>query len=290
MSAMKLSICIVTLNAESSLRKCLRSLKTSRYLCESEIIVVDNNSHDQTVNMLEKDYPCIQLICNRRNEGFSKAINQAIYVSGGELILLLNPDTIVRKNTINELLKVINNQPEIGICGPKVLNEDQSFQKSCRRGLATPWNVFTYFSGLSRLFPHLSLFTGYHLSHIHEDQPSDVDGVSGSCMLIRRKLINEIGFFDDQYFAYQEDSDYCIRAKKRGWKIYFVPSSTLIHIQGTGGSNTIPHRSIYEWHRSYFLFYKKHYAVNYFFLFNFIFYLIMMLKLISTEIVYTLRS
>ncbi|MDP6143048.1 MAG: glycosyltransferase family 2 protein, partial [Candidatus Marinimicrobia bacterium] len=108
--------------------------------------------------------------------------------------------------------------------------------------------------------------------------------------LIRRKLVEEIGFFDDQYFAYQEDSDYCIRAKKRGWKIFFVPSSTLIHIQGTGGSNTFPHRSIYEWHRSYFLFYKKHFADNYFFLFNFIFYIMMMLKLISTEIVYTLRS
>ena len=163
---MKLSICIVTLNAESYLRKCLQSLKASSLACDAEIIVVDNNSHDQTVNVLKKDFPSIRLFCNRRNEGFSRAINEAMYKSCGELILLLNPDTILIKNTINELLKVMNNQPEIGICGPKVLNEDQSFQKSCRRGLATPWNVFTYFSGLSRQFPNLSLFTGYHLSHI----------------------------------------------------------------------------------------------------------------------------
>jgi GT2 family glycosyltransferase len=310
-----LSICIVTLNACDYLRDCLHSIKnpsepisTSAIgnlapgiqlpdpapshppRLELELIIVDNGSTDGTVRMLQQEFPQARLIQNSTNDGFAQPINQALRLSKGKYMLALNPDTIVLPGALESLVEFFTIHPEVGICGPKVLNRDGTLQKACRRGVSRPWAAFSYFSGLSSLFPHSKLFGGYLLNYMDEDATHEVDGVSGSCMLIRRQVIDQIGYFDERFFAYQEDADYCFQVKKAGWKIYYVPAAKIIHFGGQGGSRVQPYRSIYEWHRSYFLYFRKNLAPDYFFLFNWFYYLLMGLKLVITLSANLLRS
>jgi len=309
-----LSICIVSLNACDYLRNCLRSIiEQTSYLrwaeagSESspgeseapassngklnyELVIVDNGSSDETVKMLQAEYPAARLIQNSKNEGFARPVNQALRASSGQFVLVLNPDTIVLPGAINVLVDYLKAHPEVGICGPKVLNRDGSLQKSCKRGVSRPWAAFSYFTGLSALFPRSKFFGGYQLNYLDEDAMHEVDGVSGSCMLIRRLLIAQVGYFDERFFAYQEDADYCFQAKKGGWKIIYLPQAQIVHYGGLGGSRVQPFRSIYEWHRSYFLYYRKNLARDYFFLFNWFYYLLMGLKLVISLVVNALRS
>ncbi len=293
-----LSICIATLNACDYLRNCLRSIReqsSQLHLDNSaptapgqpvgtpilniELIVVDNGSTDGTLAMLQSKYNAVRLIHNDSNLGFARPINQALRASQGRYMLLLNPDTIVLPGAFNELVAYLESHPEVGICGPKVLNRDGTLQKACKRGVSRPWAAFSYFSGLSSLFPKSKFFGGYLLNYLDENEIHEVDGISGSCMLIRRQVIDQIGYLDERFFAYQEDADYCFQAKKRGWKVVYLPSAQIVHFGGQGGSRVQPYRSIYEWHRSYYLYYRKNLAGDYIFLFNWFYYFLMGLKL-----------
>ena len=299
-----LSICIVTLNASPYLRDCLRSIRkqssqlnwvdpdqnhidnnnvepiTRRTRINIELVIVDNGSSDDTTAMLQAEFPSARLIKNDTNLGFAHPINQALHACQGVYMLLLNPDTIVLPGAINTLIQYLDSHPEVGICGPKVLNRDGTLQKACKRGVSRPWAAFCYFSGLSSLFPHSKLFGGYLLNYLAEDEIHEVDGISGSCMLIRKEVIDQIGYLDERFFAYQEDADYCFQAKKNGWKVVYLPSSQIIHFGGQGGSRVRPYKSIYEWHRSYYLYYQKNLAQEYFFLFNWFYYFLMVIKLL----------
>ncbi len=309
-----LSICIATLNASDYLRNCLRSIseqsshlnlgdtsstvsgetlespQTSQLKLNFELIIVDNGSSDDTATMLQSEFPAARLILNGRNDGFARPVNMALRESQGRYMLVLNPDTIILPGAINELVKYMDSQPEVGICGPKVLNRDGDLQKACRRGVSRPWAAFSYFSGLSSLFPHSKFFGGYLLNYLDENEVHEVDGVSGSCMLIRRQVMKQIGLFDELFFAYQEDADYCFQAKKAGWKIVYLPTAQIIHFGGQGGSRVQPYRSIFEWHRSYYLYYRKNLARDYFFLFNWLYYFLMGIKLVVSLIANVLRT
>jgi GT2 family glycosyltransferase len=309
-----ISICIATLNASDYLRNCLRSIceqpdhlqwigsgpavpeqvndrsPASPPRLNFELIIVDNGSTDNTVAMLQSEFPSARLILNGRNDGFARPVNLALRESHGRYMLVLNPDTIILVGGLNELVKYMDAEPEIGICGPKVLNRDGSLQKACRRGVSRPWSAFTYFSGLSTLFPHSKFFGGYLLNYLDENEIHEVDGVSGSCMLIRRQMMQQIGQFDERFFAYQEDADYCFQANKAGWKIVYLPTAQIIHFGGQGGSRVQPYRSIFEWHRSYYLYYRKNLARDYIFLFNWFYYLLMGLKLVVSLIANALRT
>lgn len=298
-----LSICIVTLNASDYLRNCLRSICEQSSLLNwvgadiatpeqpveqsisdqarwnIELIIVDNGSSDDTITMLNREFPAVRLIHNDRNEGFAHPINQALHASQGQYMLLLNPDTIVLPGALNTLVQYQESHPEVGICGPKVLNRDGTLQKACRRGVSRPWAAFSYFSGLSKLFPHSKFFGGYLLNFLDENETNEVDGISGSCMLIRRQMLQQIGYLDERFFAYQEDADYCFQAKKAGWKIVYLPTAQIIHFGGQGGSRVQAYRSIFEWHRSYYLYYRKNLARDYIFLFNWFYYFLMGVKL-----------
>jgi hypothetical protein len=309
-----LSICIVTLNACDYLRNCLRSItEQSAYLenkgfpsnipsppvdispwvgerLSFELIIVDNGSSDGTVEMLRQEFSVSTLILNSKNDGFARPINQALRASSGEYLLVLNPDTIILPGALNDLVAYLKSHVDVGICGPKVLNRDGSLQKACRRGVSRPWAAFSYFSGLSSLFPKSKCFGGYLLNYLDEDATHEVDGVSGSCMLIRRKVVEQVGYFDELFFAYQEDADFCFQVKKAGWKIVYFPKAQIIHYGGQGGSRVQPYRSIYEWHRSYYLYYRKNLAGDYFFLFNWFYYLLMGVKLLVSLLANSIRS
>lgn len=276
---MEISVCIVNLNAGALLRDSLRSLYEHTTELELEVIVVDNGSSDDSQGLIRTEFPQVKLIENTRNLGFTRPTNQAMQAAQGDFVLLLNPDTLVLPGAVQNLLSFLRAHPEVGICGPKILNRDGTLQTPCRRGISRPWNTISYFLGLARLFPKSKFFSGYTMTYLDENTAHEVAGVSGACMLIRRAVIDQIGSFDERYFAYQEDADYCFQAQKAGWKIFYVPSAQIIHYGGQGGSRVQPLRSIIEWHRSYYLFYRKNLAKDYFFLVNWLYYLGMLLKL-----------
>ena len=275
---MDLSICIVSFKARDLLQESLRSIYATIGKLSFEIIVVDNCSEDGTVEMLKSEFPTVQLIVNDENTGYTRPNNQAMRVSKGRYLVIINPDTLVKPGAFETLAAFLDSHPEAGIVGPKVLNRDGTLQKQCRRSEARPWDAFCYFSGLSRLYPHDKRFAGYLMTYLDEDLTHEAQAVSGSCMMIRREVIEQIGFLDEDFFAYQEDSDFCRRARLAGWKIYYNPAAQIVHFAGEGGSGVQPFRSIYVWHRSYYLYYRKHFAKDYFFLFNWVYYAGMLAK------------
>ena len=285
-----LSICILTLDAQALLGNCLRSIYENTHTCRFEIIVVDNHSTDGTVEMLCGEFPDIHLIVNDHNAGFTRPTNQALRAARGKYALLLNNDTIILPCALDQMVEFMEAHPGIGICGPKVLNQDGTLQRQCRRSFATPWDLFCYFSGLSTLFPTSRLFGRYLMTYVDENATHPADAISGSCMLIRREVISQIGLLDERFFAYQEDADFCFRAKQAGWEIYYYPVAQIVHYGGMGGSRANPYRSIYEWHKSYWLYYRKNLASRYFFLFNWFYYGVMLLKLCSALLINAFRA
>jgi GT2 family glycosyltransferase len=277
-NGINLSICIVTYRARDYLLECLRSIYEYTRQISYEIVVVDNGSRDGTAELVRDNFQSVVYVENPGNAGFSRPMNQALRAANGRYVLLLNPDTRVIDDAIQKLVQFLEDNPRVGIAGPKVLNPDGTLQKPCRRSEARPWDVFTYFLGLADRFPHDKRFSGYYMGFIDENTTHEVHGVSGSCMLIRKDVIDQIGSFDEDYFAYQEDADYCLRARQAGWKIFYYPEARITHFGGRGGSRVQPYRSIWEWHKSYYLYYRKHFAKDYVFLFNWFYYFSMFVK------------
>ncbi|MBE0696352.1 MAG: glycosyltransferase family 2 protein [Anaerolineaceae bacterium] len=282
-----LSICIVTYKVHDLLSDCLRSIYQNPPDLPFEIIIVDNHSQDGTIELLQKEFPLVRYIENQKNEGYTLPMNAALKMGSGQYLVQLNPDTLVVPGAFDRLVCFMEEHPQAGICTPKVLNRDGTLQKQCRRSAGRPWDAFTYFSGLSRRYPDNPRFAGYLMTYLDDHAVNEVEAVSGSCMVIRRELVEKIGYLDELFFAYQEDTDFCFRAREAGWKIYYVPDAQIYHFGGEGGSGVEVYRSIYQWHRSYFLYFRKHMARDYFFLFNWLIYLLIAVKLALT-IVFTL--
>ena len=287
---MDISVCIVNFNSKKQLEKCLNTIKPAIKPLSYEVIIIDNYSKDGSQELIKKHFEKVRLITNNRNNGYTSEINRAMKIGKGKYKLIMNPDSRLMPKSINNLVTFMKQKEKSGIVGPLVLNEDGSFQWSCRRGVARPFAVFCYFLGIAKLFPKYPIFTGYHLNHLDVKEINEVSGVSGSCMLVDQELINDIGYFDERFFAYQEDSDYCLRAINSGWKVYYNPNSTVIHKGGHGGSNSVPFRSIFEWHRSYILYYFKHFSKDYGMVFNILYFVIMVSKLIFSEILFMIRK
>ena len=279
LSSPDISLCIVSNKVKGLLSDCLNSIyrQTAKYTFE--VILVDNKSDDGTVEMIRSDFPLVRLIQAPSDMGYTWPMNQALKQAQGRYCVQLNPDTVVIDQAFDRLVDFMESHPEVGICTPKVLNRDGTLQKQCRRSAARPWDVLTYFSGLYRLFPKNHLFGGYLQTFIGEDEIHAVEAVSGSCMFMRRDMIEQVGYLDERFFAYQEDADYCFRARQAGWQIYYVPLAKIIHYGGQGGSRVHPYRSIYQWHLSYYRYYRKNLAIDYFFLLNWLFYGLMAAKL-----------
>jgi len=281
---MDLSICIVTLNAKRVIENCLNSIPNAVGNLSYEIIIVDNNSKDSTIALINDHHLEKTLIQNTVNFGYTKPMNQALRLAKGNWLLQLNPDIVLSENSLVGLMDYAINRPKVGLCEPKILHENGQFQKSTRRGLARPQAVLSYFLGLSKLFPKDKRFTGYQLNHLDENEIHIVQGISGTCMLARREVFDDVGFLDETFFAYQEDSDFCIRAEKAGWEIHYNPHFTATHFTGQGGSKSVAYLANFEWHRSYYLYYKKHFSSDYSFLFNGFYYSLMIFKCIFATV------
>lgn len=277
---MDISFNIVTLNSKNELNECLNSLTSSLATNFTyEINVIDNGSTDGVDEFIFENYPEIKFIKNDTNLGYSKAMNKGLSISQGRYLVQLNPDVFIYPDTFQKLIKWMDEHIDVGISIPKMVNQDGSFQRQCRRGFARPVEVISYFTKLDRLFPKSKVIGNYTKTYLPEDEIAEVDSVSGSCMIVRSEVVNDIGYLDERYFAYQEDTDYCFMAYQAGWKTFYLPIAKVMHFGGRGGSRSNPYKGIYEWHRSYFLYYQKNLAKDYLFLVNWFMYSMVGFKL-----------
>jgi GT2 family glycosyltransferase/lipopolysaccharide/colanic/teichoic acid biosynthesis glycosyltransferase len=257
-----LSVVIVNYNVKVFLEQCLIAIERARGNLNIEIFVVDNASVDGSQAMVKKRFPNVRLIENIRNVGFSTANNQALKKAQGEYILILNPDTLIQEDTLLTLKKQLDEDPVLGAVGCKLLNPDGSYQINSRRSFPTPWVAFSRIVGLSRMFPKSHLFGKYNLTYLDPDEESEVDVLSGSLMMLRRKTIEQVGSFDEDYFMYGEDIDLSYRIKKAGWKIMYTPATKAIHYKGESTKKS-EFSAITRFYSTMLIFVRKHFGGRY---------------------------
>lgn len=259
---MKLSVVIVNYNVLHFLRQCLRSVENASRKIQVEVFVVDNNSVDGSVAMVKSEFPWVTLIENRKNVGFSKANNQAVRISRGEYILLLNPDTVVEEDTFTKIVAFMDAHPDAGGLGVKMIDGNGRFLPESKRGLPTPMVALYKIIGLSSLFPNSRRFGKYHLKYLDNNQIHSVDVLSGAFMLLRKSVIDKIGGLDESFFMYGEDIDLSHRIVKAGYKNYYFPNTTIIHYKGESTKkDSINYVVVFF--NAMIIFAKKHFAKKY---------------------------
>ncbi len=229
---MKLSVIIVNYNVKHFLEQCLHSVYKAAKNIETEVFVVDNNSVDGSAQLVREKFPNLYFIENKENVGFSKANNQAVKLAKGEYILLLNPDTVVEEDTFKKVTGFMDNHPEAGGLGVKMIDGKGNFLPESKRGLPTPWVAFYKMFGLSKLFPNSRKFGKYHLSYLNENEIHEVEILAGAFMLLRKETLDKVGLLDETFFMYGEDIDLSYRIIKGGFKNYYFPETTIIHYKG----------------------------------------------------------
>jgi len=257
-----LSVIIVNYNVKAFLEQCLIAIERARGELDIEIFVVDNASVDGSQAMVKKRFPSVKLIENDRNVGFSTANNQALEKAQGDYILILNPDTLIQEDTLLILKKHLDENHKLGAVGCKLLNPDGSYQINSRRSFPTPWVAFSRIVGLSKIFPRSRLFGQYNLTYINPDAETEVDVLSGSLMMLRRKALDQVGYFDEDYFMYGEDIDLSYRIKKAGWHILYTPATQAIHYKGESTKKS-EFSAITRFYSTMLIFIRKHFGGRY---------------------------
>lgn len=264
---MDLSIIIVNFNTEKLTLDCLKSIYKSVTSYNIEVFVVDNASSDSSVEAINKHFPQVNLIQNNENVGFSKANNQAIKLSIGRYVLLLNSDTILNKDTLQAMISYMDEQPSVGASGCEVNLSNGQLDKACHRGFPTPEASFYYMSGLAKKFPNNPKYNLYHKSYLNMKEIHEIDCLVGAFMMVRKEVVEQVGMLDETFFMYGEDIDWCYRIKESGWKITYNPTVSIIHYKGAS-SKKKPYKIVYEFHRAMYIFHKKHYEKKYSFIEN----------------------
>lgn len=229
----KLSIIILNHNTVELLQQCLESIPKGH-----QIIVVDNASTDGSVGMVKRDFPQVELIKSKVNLGYTKGNNLARKIATGEYILFLNSDTKMFPDTLPEMLKLMDSDPKIGIATPLVSLPNGALYYGCHRGFPSPISSLFYFVGLAKIFPKSKFFSGYTATYLPLDKIHEIDACSGTFLLTRRSLLDQINWFDESYFAYGEDLQMCFDVKKLGYKVVFDPNAKLIHYWGASSGLT----------------------------------------------------
>jgi N-acetylglucosaminyl-diphospho-decaprenol L-rhamnosyltransferase len=255
----RLSIVIVNYNTRDLLRACLLSIQRSEATPEFELFVVDNASTDGSARMVASEFPGARLIESEVNGGYARANNLALKHSRGRYLLLLNPDTELPPLALREMIDFMDARPEAGAAGPKLVRQDGSLDLACRRSFPSPEVSFYRMLGLSALFPRSRRFGRYNLTYRDPDEPAEVDSVVGAFMMVRAEAAGQVGLLDEAFFMYGEDLDWAYRIKSRGWKILYNPEVVVLHHKGAS-SRRRSQRTIVEFYRAMYVFYRKHYA------------------------------
>ena len=228
--SLELSVVILNYNVQHFLNLCLESVIEATRNIHAEIIVVDNASKDGSVAMLKQKFPQVRCVVNKENTGFSKGNNIGVKHAKGNYICILNPDTVVSESAFESLLRFCNQNENVGVVGPKLVDGSGLFLKECKRGAPSPWNAFTKITGLYKLSKRW--FGAYYNMKLAEDTTGKTAAVVGAFMMLKKSIYNEIGGFDESFFMYFEDDDFCYRIAQMGYHNYYVPTSTCIHFKG----------------------------------------------------------
>ena len=229
---------------------CLNSIYENVKDIDVEIYVVDNNSTDGSQAAVKNGFPDVKLIENETNTGFGYANNQALRIMQGRFAVLLNSDAVLKENSVKRLLAFMTTTPSAGIAGVQLLNDDGSRQNSIDNFPSSETEIFN--KSILRLF-----FPGkYPSKNMSYKDPIEVDSVIGACMMVRKEAIGDVGVFDEDYFIFLEETDWCFRMNKKGWKVYHVPDAEVFHLSGHSKKRT-PWRSQIEYYISLYKFFKK---------------------------------
>jgi GT2 family glycosyltransferase len=263
---MKVSIIIVNYNTRALVLKCLESIYRTTYQMDFEVIMVDNASADGSADAVRKKYPSVMVIAEEKNFGFARANNLAIRRCEGKYILLLNPDTEVRNSAVPSMARFLDGHPKAGAVGCRLYNSDGSLQVSSFDFPTVP-GVFATVFQLKKIIPTrwlregpLRTWMGSRIRYFNQHiSPQRVDFVSGACMMVRKRMLDEVGLLDEGFFIYFEEIDWCFRMAEAGWTTYFLPSAEVVHHIGQS-SRQISRRSFLELHRSRLYYYRKHFS------------------------------
>jgi GT2 family glycosyltransferase len=225
------SVIIVNWNTCALLRACLESVYSTTRSLTFEVIVVDNGSADDSIEMMQREFPDVRIIANRDNRGFAAANNQGIALATGRYVLLLNSDTVVLDDALAKTVAFADRCPEAAVTGCRILNTDRTLQESCFM-FPSLLNFTLFATYLYRLFPQSRFFGREHMSWWRRDDVREVDVVTGCYMLVRREAIEDVGPMDESFFMYAEETDWCYRFRSRGWKSWFTPAAEIIHVGG----------------------------------------------------------
>lgn len=253
----ELDVVIVSHGAAELLRRCLSSLERHPASgIETRVTVVDSGSPDGTPEMVEREFPWVRLI-RRGNIGFSAANNVVLRESEADAVLLLNPDTEVYAGSIDTALKRLRSEPRIGMVGIKLVTGSGELDHACKRSFPTPLSALAHFTGVGRGEGASGMLNQYRATHLGEDEPGEVDAVNGAFMLCRAEAVREVGPLDEGYWLYMEDLDWCRRFWNAGWRVFYEPAGTALHVKGgSSGARRAPRQEI-AFHRGMGRFYRR---------------------------------
>ncbi|WP_407415562.1 glycosyltransferase family 2 protein [Methanobrevibacter sp.] len=266
---MDLSVVIVNYGTFELTKNTVNSILEYSYPFSIEIIIVDNASVDDSLSKLKEFFKDkVKFIQSKSNNGFAAGNNQALRIVDSKYVLLLNSDTVVWQNTLEDIYNFMENNPDVGACGCQVLLEDGTLDKACKRSFPNVKNSFF------RLFhiPTKSEDDNYNLDDLDDDGIYEIDCLTGAFIFTRKEVLDDIGLLDETFFMYGEDIDFCYRIKEAGWKILYYGKGKITHFKGASSKKQRP-KLIYEFYRAMYIYYKKHHSKKYNFLVNVIVYL-----------------
>ncbi|MEO0565307.1 MAG: glycosyltransferase family 2 protein, partial [Chloroflexota bacterium] len=266
-----LGIVILNWNTKDLLRRCIETVLASEGNFTFQVVVVDNASSDGSADMVRETFPEVTVIASETNGGYPYGNNLGLRELGFQdaggaaaeaprYALLLNPDTEVPPHGLYEMVKYMDENPGIGVAGPKLMLPDGALDMACRRSFPTPEISFYRFSGLSKLFPSSPRFGRYNMTFKDPDEETEVDSVVGAYMQVRREAIAQVGLLDETFFMYGEDLDWAYRIKQAGWTVYYNPKVTVLHVKRAASRKS--QRAQMEFYRAMLIFYRKHYRRN----------------------------
>ncbi|REE82312.1 GT2 family glycosyltransferase [Lutibacter oceani] len=252
---MDISVVIVNYNVQYFLEQCILSVKEAATNLNVEIIVVDNNSEDNSCSVIKEKYPEVKLVENKENIGFSKANNQGVKIAKGAYILVLNPDTIIAEDTLDKIIFFARAKQNLGVLGVKLIDGSGKFAPESKRGIPTPSTSFNKLFGIS------SKRTGkYYATHLDENESGIIDIASGAFMFMKRIVFEEVGGFSEAYFMYGEDIDLSMKLLHKGYQNYYFASTQIIHFKGESTDKNSKYLKYF--HDAMKIFYKKHFKLN----------------------------
>ncbi|MCD0471281.1 glycosyltransferase family 2 protein [Flavobacterium sp. JAS] len=262
---MQLSVIILNYNVRYFLEQCVLSVQEALSTLDAEIIVIDNNSADDSCEMMQNKFPNIKLIENKINFGFPKGNNIGVSQARGKYICILNPDTVVAEDTFIKILAFAERQADLGIIGCKLIDGTGNFLPESKRGVPTPWVAFTKIFGLYKIFPKTNLFNQYYAQHLDENETGKVDILVGAFMFLKRDLYQELQGFDEDCFMYADDIDLSYRVLQKQKVNYYFHETTILHYKGE--STVKDEKYMKRFQEAMNFFYQKHFKKSWFFTF-----------------------